>query len=500
MATVCKRSSMAYYHLHKVPAPHIRGVDEMHGARRVVVFCLLTAVLPTILLIIPLYLRHHLFADVSYSVAESDILKIEDGISTVFCKEHTLKMNNSFNAYQLESEPEVGTKRKHIHLKKSMSLPDDTLEYWGFFLPKGSQMGLTVCSKSDGARILVVKGDKNLNTCGLLDHVNNKKAHSSVKLPKDQDKVWVIFETVAQEMQSNASDIFSLLNKQNKDNNFRNSRSINTDKKRDADFNDAREVENTDGMKAFIFMKTLAKNYFHHGASDNSEMRTPEEKLLGHKLRHAKQKSNRMKSIHVSNSNIEDRIKRDDENTRKRRNIFAGSLQNLDITKVAHGGNFNFTNDESSASSFETNLFNCYNDQILLHHVVPSSAQCLNTSFLFSRIMTTTHNVTADGYYYYIFYSDNDDVRNSIHATFDIFKPTYQYSNYSKQCTNKTECTFPLDFMSNQRVIVEVPTKNGIEHEGDDITLLLSVCQPRMSVYIIFPVLVLFLILGCAFL
>ena len=58
----------------------------MHGARRVIIFCLLTAVLPTILLIIPLYLRHNLFADVVYPVAESDVLEIGGGISTVFCQ------------------------------------------------------------------------------------------------------------------------------------------------------------------------------------------------------------------------------------------------------------------------------------------------------------------------------------------------------------------------------------------------------------------------------
>lgn len=58
----------------------------MHGARRVAVFCLLTAVLPTILLIIPLYLRHSVFMDVVYSVAESDVLEIVEGISTIFCQ------------------------------------------------------------------------------------------------------------------------------------------------------------------------------------------------------------------------------------------------------------------------------------------------------------------------------------------------------------------------------------------------------------------------------
>ena len=58
----------------------------MHGARRVITFCLLTAVLPTVLLVIPLYLRHNVYADVIYAVAESDVLEIADGVSTVFCQ------------------------------------------------------------------------------------------------------------------------------------------------------------------------------------------------------------------------------------------------------------------------------------------------------------------------------------------------------------------------------------------------------------------------------
>jgi hypothetical protein len=119
-----------------------------------------------------------------------------------------------------------------------------------------------------------------------------------------------------------------------------------------------------------------------------------------------------------------------------------------------------------------------------------------------SHHMVTLHEVATDGYYYYIFYSDNDYVRNDIHAIFDIYKPTYWYANSSKgnDCINQTECTFPVAFWSDETVIVEVPTRDGIEHEEDDITFLVSTCHPRMAVYMIFPISVLFLILGCAFL
>lgn len=174
---------------------------------------------------------------------------------------------------------------------------------------------------------------------------------------------------------------------------------------------------------------------------------------------------------------------------------------------IEHGGNaLNYTyveSDESSVSSFETNLLTCYDGQILLTQGFTPSAQCNDVHYLErTGHLEAVHDVVSDGYYYYIFYSDNDYISNDIHAIFDIYKPTYRYTNTSKtkECINSTECVFPIKFWSDETVIVEVPTRDGIEHEEDDITYLISTCQPRMSVYIIFPVSVLFLILGCAFL
>lgn len=40
----------------------------------------MTAILPAVLIILPLHLKHNVFKDVIYSVAESDILEIRDGI------------------------------------------------------------------------------------------------------------------------------------------------------------------------------------------------------------------------------------------------------------------------------------------------------------------------------------------------------------------------------------------------------------------------------------
>lgn len=56
-------------------------------------------------------------------------------------------MNETFNAFQVSRRPEKTRKKKHIRLKKSMRLPDDTLEYWGFYLLKGATVSLSVCSR-----------------------------------------------------------------------------------------------------------------------------------------------------------------------------------------------------------------------------------------------------------------------------------------------------------------------------------------------------------------
>lgn len=56
-------------------------------------------------------------------------------------------MNATFNAFQMSHRPEIASYKKHIRLKKSMNLPDDTFEYWGFYLLKGATVLLSVCSR-----------------------------------------------------------------------------------------------------------------------------------------------------------------------------------------------------------------------------------------------------------------------------------------------------------------------------------------------------------------
>lgn len=377
-----------------------------------------------------------MFADVIYSVSESDVVEIHQGLSTVFCQSHSLKMNRSFNAFQVDRKSVVTNSRKHIRLKKSMTLPDDTLEYWGFYLLKGAIVELKVCSRYDGSNLLVIKGDRKLNTCGLLNEYASKV---DAVLAHGHEKVSVTFE--------------SEINTLDSSNKSRHNHNVPVKQQKDS---------NENSVPLFIEESGKAEVY---------------ERFSSRVRRFADDSD---KPLHNPN-HVLDR-------------------------GVNHGGNaLNYSEkiEESAASSFENGLLQCYDGNILLNQEFPASTSCLNTSFLETppqSQMRTTHEVVSDGYYYYIFYSDNDLTYNNIFAIFDISKPTFQYANMSeaKSCLNQTECTFTITFSSEEIVIVEVPTLNGIEEE-DNVSLLTSTCHPRMGVYIIFPTAVLFVILGFAF-
>lgn len=408
---------VAYYHgCNYNSLTHLQRLDKMHGAKRVIVFCCLTAVLPTIILIIPLYLRHKVFMDMHLPVAESDILEVKDGISSIFCEAHMLKMNSTFSAFQIQGNPTYNGKRKHLRLMKSMTLPDDTLEYWGFYLPQGSTVNLSVCSRYSGASLLVVKGEKQLRTCGFLDH---HKKQSQIRNPNTEVKV--TFETAAE-----------VVNQQT-------------------------DVEN------------------HGGEIDDNTIEDTDDVAL----------------LKKSASKIIEQKR----NKKLRRDLYR------DRNVVNHG---NITENDSDTSSFEASLLLCYEGLILLSHQFNESDRCTDVHFLTKVThMSVEHKVSQDGYYYYIFYSDNDLVSNDLHAIFNIYKPTLYHSNLDSKdaCINQTECRFNLDFLNSngEKVIVEVPTRDGIEHEPDDVTILISSCKPRIGVYLIFPFLVLACIMCCAF-
>lgn len=398
----------------------------MNGVKRVFAFCCLTAVLPALLIICPLYLKHSVFREHIYRVTESDILEIREGISTIFCQEHKLIMNSTFNAFQIDKLPKQAPMMKKIVLRKTMILPDDTLEYWGFFLLSGAIVKLKVCSKHEGSRIMVVKGEKNLKTCGLLEH-NQKKNFTP---EKSQSRV--IFEH-HEEVHDNVH-IDNPKLRVGKDN-------IVTDDESSynhggEDFTESEKKTRRPHPKFVLVDQVDTETTKHQSQRSDMNHRRRRSHTHKHEL-HKDGKHHQLPPHHARD---------------KRDTIFDG--------RIAHGGNNlgisikekvmignRTVESESSESSFENGLFECFDGNILAANEFNSSKNCAPSStFDHSTYLSTTHEVLADGYYYYIFYSDNDLDQNEINAVFEIQKPTYLYSNISdsKQCSNLTLCSFPI--------------------------------------------------------
>ncbi|XP_016973862.1 uncharacterized protein LOC108040768 isoform X2 [Drosophila rhopaloa] len=595
---------------------HFEETRKMHGVKRVLIFCLMIVILPAILIIMPLHLRKTVFADVVYPMAESDIIEIRAGISSIFCSKHTLRMNSNFNAFQLRNKPEIATNRKHIRLKKSMTLPDDTLEYWGFFLLKGAQVHVKLCSRYDGSSILIIHGHRELNLCGLTDHNKNKvdanyaKGHEQVQV-FFEDNVEITEEKSNQDTlmehenhggedlsedesqpqlniphKHNGSGQPKLLQKKIKKGEIHHSDHYSnavTDLQgshhkehilnhHDHSSNSPAHHHNhslnapiqhqdhsqTDSNATTDETSHNPKHILnedhpdHHNSSEDHPGRKLSEDHPSHNSRkhHPDHNSREDHQNHNSGKNhpdhnssedrpshnlSEDHPSRNSSETHssnngqhrqrpKRHNGMSHRNQrrhelyeklykrskrdNVYDRKPMHGGNainFTETDESNSVSSFETGLKQCFDGMRLLQRFFKPKNECSISHIMepsSNKSSMVVHNVIEDGYYYYIFYSDNDYVKNEIHAIFDIYKPTYQYANMSESqsCLNTSNCTFNINFLSDEIVVVEVPTRDGIEHEEDDITNLISTCHPRSEIYAIFPITVLVLILCCSFL
>jgi hypothetical protein len=421
----------------------------------------------------------------------------------------------------------------------------------------GAKVALKVCSRYEGSRILVVKGERNLKTCGLLEH---NKGRFDAQFAQERGNVVVTFETAAEIVNSggtNKDDSIIGRNETYDDNQGGEDLSASTDddglnleilKKSNENYfkkiklSSERKKNRQTGEKKSQTTKNRSSdnektettpkpqvnqnnsNYVNSSSNSTINEETEEKRDINnskadvnvnatteasrhHHTRHQKHKDNRKMEVVNESTNRktsadDDQLNGDavvvtDEARRKRRDLILDG-------GVLHGGNnLNSTDPSSSSvSSFETGLLTCYDGQILLTQGFDPNTECTNINYLDNgSFMQTVHEVGEDGYYYYIFYSDNDLVSNDIHALFNIFKPSFEYANISKSkgCVNNTNCAFDINFWSDEVVIVEIPTRDGIEHEDDDITFLISTCHPRMSVYMIFPVMVLFMILGCAF-
>lgn len=379
-----------------------------------------------------------------------------------------------------------------------------------------------------------MKGEKNLRTCGLLEHNINKQPQE-IFLPGANRQVKIIYESNAQEIDSKETttieSIKSIHNINEINKSVINVSSENLENIFERNLDNSTQAHNTDEklMKSLETLYHTATSYIYEyiGGQQESVNARKGRHIKRHKMRKDKYERTKQRKKNVYNYDKKMRLQkleqtlhsykinvRKEQETKKKDEINIKRFKrSRELVKppslldqgIKHGGNADKNSSDSegtsSISSFESGLLNCYNGAILLAHEFQPSDQCTDISYLLNgKHIQANHHVEQNGYYYYIFYSDNDIVSNDIYAIFDIYKPTFQYENVTKSCINQTECSFHISPLSADRVIVEIPTKDGIDHnEIDDVGMLISICQPRMGTYMIFPIAILLLILGCAF-
>ena len=149
------------------------------------------------------------------------------------------------------------------------------------------------------------------------------------------------------------------------------------------------------------------------------------------------------------------------------------------------------------------------------HHSTASNAntityRCKSIAYNFSAswgiftstliyIDLTSHRVPTDGYYFFVFSSENEIQSNYMRVKFELLKTMYNTSESVFECKNSTkECSLPISFFSGERTVLELPI-SGNDSQWNDEYVVISTCEPRTAVYLICSMAVPLLVLMFAF-
>ncbi|KAK5648792.1 hypothetical protein RI129_003684 [Pyrocoelia pectoralis] len=175
-----------------------------------------------------------------------------------------------------------------------------------------------------------------------------------------------------------------------------------------------------------------------------------------------------------------------------------------------HHGEINETtlNDRSSSefwssfSSSEEALLNC--EGLILNLPLTPHEKCdgHKTQEDFDEASSTnkvTYKIPSNGYYFFVFNSENEVQVNYIQLRFQLNKTVYDVSSTTSYCENKTEsCALDLKFFSNEKIVMEVPITTNQSRWNEEFVVV-SECQPRTIIYMCCVVSVPILIMLFAF-
>ncbi|XP_064108816.1 uncharacterized protein LOC135217064 [Macrobrachium nipponense] len=513
----------------------------LRGPRRVIRLCMFGLILPTLLIIIPLYVRLVLYPPGHYPMMPTDQRILSNHVSSVWCKAQYAQMNGSFTTYRSADIPALrDERRRHVMLHNTI-LKDDVKEYWGFHLLKGSRVTISTCSSRVGAQLMILRGTENLKRCAWIgeeDSMEEDERDEPANVPDSADKSEPLMEVVtstpppdtvkekhadekvnlqqipdtADEIQrENISDAISLEDeseerRQNLQDLLQRAMQMSKSKK------EILRILHSVGRGG---RKPLPKNIKQMMGITSDEMNASQEAPLQlPKRRKGKNGTNLEKN---STSGIaQSRLRRaisddvnleydedgaferfdDGEDDDHRQNIVRHVFypEGLKFER----GKFNQTNngdksneeDQSSYSSSEEALAKC--DGVILTLPLVSYRSCSYRSTEMNKI---TYDIPITGTYYFVYSSENEIDMNIIYLNMTFEKVVYDTEGSQVICSNSTNCSVPLSFWSHEEIVVEVPQQDT----WNNSYFLDTFCEPRVAVYLTFLLLVPVLILFCAF-
>ncbi|XP_031641099.1 uncharacterized protein LOC116352550 [Contarinia nasturtii] len=159
---------------------------SFQGPKRAIRLCILCIVLPGLLIGVPLYLKHHVFAYQMYPVGISDMRIIDGKVSTTWCQRQIVRANTTFNAFLLPELPNVANNRIHVNMVRHLELSDDMKEYWGFYLLKGSIVTVSTCARWPGSSMILIRGHKHLQQCAYIGDDSSEELEELLEIAEEK--------------------------------------------------------------------------------------------------------------------------------------------------------------------------------------------------------------------------------------------------------------------------------------------------------------------------
>ncbi|KAF2879332.1 hypothetical protein ILUMI_26843 [Ignelater luminosus] len=140
----------------------------------------------------------------------------------------------------------------------------------------------------------------------------------------------------------------------------------------------------------------------------------------------------------------------------------------------------------SSFSSSEEALLNC--EGLILNLPLTPHSKCSADRYEedlkdASLANTVTYLVPRNGYYFFVFNSENEIQTNYIRVHFNLNKTVYDVSHSTSSCANKTDsCALDLSFFSEDKMVMELPPLVN-ESRWNEEFIVVSECEPRTLIY-----------------